>query len=255
MTGAAPTPPASPASNSGIGAAEHHPDGRAFDPKLPGYWKIEVPPTGDWRMPHPLNPRGGMPARPVWITTPGLQLAYEFGHEVPVLAAYTWPEHGRVLDPWYERIRDARTALDVDDADAQAARDLLKVVYTRTIGMLGSEEWMRNRPGYAPDRRHHIVAKARANILRRIAQIGRDTDRWPVAVTADTLLYVSDDPDPVSAWPGKPAQLGRGFGQFKPEASGLLADQLPHLNGRDYRGKEALDHDWTPAAAGAMGER
>jgi hypothetical protein len=198
-------------------------------------------------MPHPLNPRGSLPKQPVWATTPGVQLAYELGYEVPILAAYVWPEHGRVLDPWYERIRDARAALDVDDVDAQTARDLLKVVYTRTIGMLGSEEWMRNRPGYAPDRRHHIVAKARANILRRIVQIGRDSDRWPVAVITDTVLYLSDDPDPVRSWPGKPEQLGRGFGQFKPEASGLLVDQLPYLNGQDYRGKELLDHDWNPA--------
>lgn len=225
----------------GIGDADHHEQGRAFDHKLPGYWKFEVPDGGDWRFPHPLKPRGSMPARPVWATTPGVQLAYELGYEVPILEAYTWPDHGRILDPWYERIRDARSALDVDDVDSQKARDLLKVVYTRTIGMLGSEEWMRTRPGYAPDRRHHIVAKARSNILRRILQIGRDSDRWPVAVTADTLVYVSDDPDPAAAWPGNPDQLGRGFGQFKPEASGLLVDQMRYLNGKDYRGKDRLD--------------
>ena len=235
----------------GIGKATHHPEGREFDRKLPGYWKYEVPQAGDWRMPHPLNPRGGIPLRPVWATTPGMQLAYELGYTVPILEAYVWEEHGRVLDPWYERVRDARTALDVVDVDAQAARNLLKVMYTRTIGMLGSEEWMRNRAGYAPDRRHHIVAKARSNILRRILQIGQDSGRWPVAVTADTVLYVADDPDPVAAWPGKPEHLGRGFGQFKAEASGLLADQLPHLQGRDYRGKELLDHAWQLAAAAA----
>lgn len=238
----------------GIGDPVHHPQGTRFDPKLPGYWRFEVPEAGDWRLPHPLNPRGSTPARPVWATTPALHLAHELGYEVPILEAYTWPEHGRILDPWYERIRDARTALDVDDVDAQAARGLLKVVYTRSIGMLGSEEWMRGRRGYAPDRRHHIVAKARANILRRIRQIGRDTDRWPVAVIADTVVYVSDDPDPLSAWPGKPEHLGRGFGQFKPEASGLLVDQLQFLDGRGYRGKDLLDHDWDPAAA-ARGAR
>lgn len=224
----------------GIGQPEHHPEGLPFDPKLPGYWRIEVPPTGDWRMPHPLNPRGDVPTRPVWVTTPGLQLAYELGHEVPVQAAYVWREHGRMLESWYERMRDARTSLDIDDVDAQAARDQVKVVYTRTLGMLGSEEHLRGKPGYAPDRRHHILAKARANILRRIVQIGRDTDRWPVAVSADTLLYPSDDPDPISAWPGKPEHLGRGLGQFKPEASGLMADQLTYLNGREYKGKDHL---------------
>jgi len=95
------------------------------------------------------------------------------------------------------------------------------------------------------------VAKARANVLRRILQIGRDSDRWPVAVTADTLLYTSDDPDPISAWPGKSTTLGRGFGQYKAEASGLLVEQLAHLGaGNGYRGKELLDTEWDPAAAG-----
>jgi len=230
----------------GIGAPTHHPSGTSFDAKLPGYWRIEVPDAGDWRLPHPLNPRGRAPSQPVWVTTPTLALAVELGYEQPILEAYTWAEHSRILDPWYDRIRKARTMLDVDDSDSQAARNQLKVVYTRTIGMLGSEEYMRTRPGYAPDRRHHIVAKARANILRRVRQIGQDSDQWPVAVTADTIIYTSPDPDPISAWPGAVKHLGRGFGQYKPEASGLLAEQLPHLGEAVYRGKELLDHNWDP---------
>lgn len=229
----------------GIGDPTHHAEGTAFVKRLPGYWRIEVPEAGDWRVPHPLNPRGRMPAQPVWVTTPTLEFAVEQGFAPEVLEAYTWPEHARILDPWYERIRDARTGLDVDDQDAQAARDLLKVVYTHSIGMMGSEVHMKGRRTYAPERRHHIVAKARSNILRRIQQIGRDAEAtggwaWPVAVTKDTLLYVSDEPDPVKAWPGKPEQLGRGFGQFKPEGSAPLADQLKFLDGNAYRGKSEL---------------
>jgi len=232
----------------GIGAPTHHPDGGSFDPKLPGYWKVEVPDAADWRHPHPFNARS---ATTMWVTTPTLALGYELGYEQPVLAAYTWSEHGRILDPWYARIRDARSQLDVDDADAQIARNMLKVVYAHTFGMMGSELHMRHRMGYAPERRHHIVAKARANVLRRVLQIGRDSDRWPVAVTADTLLYTSDDPDPVTAWPGKPDTWGRGFGQYKAEASGLLAAQLGELGKDKYGGKKLLEHDWDPA----QGER
>ena len=235
----------------GIGQAAHHPEGLEFDKKLPGYWRVVVPEAGDWRHPHPLDPRGRRPQQPIWVTTPTLQLARETGYdEVEVREAYVWPEHGRVLDPWYGAVRDGRAALDTDDPDAQVARDLLKVVYTRTIGMMGSEEWRAGREGYAPDRRHHVVAKARANILRRVLQIGRDSDRWPLAVVTDTVLYASDDPDPVTAWPGKPEHLGRGFGQFKPEASGVLAEHVQHLGGRDYAGREHLTDaaDWDPSA-------
>ena len=75
-----------------------------------------------------------------------------------------------------------------------------------------------------------------------------------MAVTADTVLYLSNDPDPVTAWPGKPAQLGRGLGQFKPEASGLLVDQLPHLTGRGYKGKELLGPAASTLGNGTPGE-
>ena len=227
----------------GIGDAVHHRDGTGFDPKLPGYWLVEVPQAGDWRLPYLLRPRsrtGSLPAKPIWVTTPTMTLAHELGYELPALEAYVWPEHGRVFDGWYERVRDARTGLDIDDEDAQIARDQLKIVYTRTIGMMGSEEYMVGKAGYAPERRHLIVSKARNNILRRILQIGAAEDRWPVAVMADTIVYTSDDPDPVSAWPGKAENFGRGLGQFKPEASGLLVDQLEHLTGDGWRGKRHM---------------
>lgn len=235
----------------GIGVPTHHPEGRAFDKKLPGYWRVPVSDCGDWRLPHPLNPRTPVGSEDLWVTTPTLQLAVEMEYEPQVLEAYTWSEHGRVLDGWYERVRDARTGLDLADVDAQAARDQLKVVYTRTIGMMGSHTFMGGREGYAPERRHHIVAKARSNLLRRIAQIGRDTNQWPLAVVTDTVLYASDEADPVLAWPGDPQHFGRGFGQFKAEASGLLVDQLKHLTGKGYLGKQHLGDPGSATTTGA----
>lgn len=223
-----------------IGEPVHQTEGVEFNKKLPGYWLVEVPAAGDWRMPHPLNPRGSLPVQPVWFTTPTLEFAAEQEYPLNILEAYVWPEHGRVLDPFYDRIRDARMALDTEDLDAQAARNLVKNVYTFTIGMLGSENHMKGRKEYAPHRRHHIVAKARSNILRRVVQIGRDADVWPVAVSKDSVLYVSNEADPIKAWPGDPKHLGRGFGQYKPEATGLLVDQLKYLNGIDYRGMRDL---------------
>ena len=59
-------------------------------------------------------------------------------------------------------------------------------------------------------------------------------------MATDTVVYACDDPDPVTAWPGGPESFGRGFGQYKPEASALFGDHLDHLNGRDYRGKRDL---------------
>src|SRR5699024_3391485 len=109
----------------GVGEAQHHPDGTEFTPRVPAYWRIEIPQAGDWRMPNPLDPRGINAGKQRWVTTPALEFAIEQGYEPEIIEAYTWPERARVLDPWYERIRDARTALDVPDPDRQAARDQL----------------------------------------------------------------------------------------------------------------------------------
>ena len=62
--------------------------------------------------------------------------------------------------------------------------------------------------------------------------------RWPLE--KDTVLYVSDSPDPRAAWPGEPKTWGRGFGQYKHEGSALLAEHVEYLNGGSYKGKAAL---------------
>jgi hypothetical protein len=108
-------------------------------------------------------------------------------------------------------------------------RDMIKMVYTRTIGMMGSTTFMEGKADYYPERRHHIIGKARANLLRRVVQIGRDTDVWPLAVKADTVLYASNEADPIAAWPGKSEHFGLGLGQFKHEGTATLAEQLPFL--------------------------
>ncbi len=54
-----------------IGEPVHHPDDRPFDKRLPGYWLIDVPENGDWRLPNPLAPGGTKaPDHPIWVTTP-----------------------------------------------------------------------------------------------------------------------------------------------------------------------------------------
>ncbi len=224
----------------GVGEPEHHDQGVAFDAKTPGYWRVEIPESGDWRVPNPLDPRGRNAGRTLWVTTPSLQFALEEEYAPEILEAWTWPEHARVLDPWYERVRDARTALDIDDPDAQVARDQLKQVYAHTIGMFGSTAHRQGKDDFRPDWRHLIVAKARTNILRRVATIGKATGRWPVAIVTDTVLYTSNEPDPVKAWPGGDKTLGRQLGRYKPEGTARLAEHLKYLTGTGYKGRDSI---------------
>ncbi|GIG29241.1 hypothetical protein Cma02nite_18410 [Cellulomonas marina] len=218
-----------------VGEPTEFPEGRPFDPRLPGYWFVEIPASSnDWRFPHPLFK--GMRSREFdWVTTPTLTLANELGYDLEVRQAWVWEQHARVLDPWYKRITAARTATDDEsDPDLAAVRTMLKELYTRSIGMMGSRTHAEGTTTFYPERRHHIVAKARANLLRRIVQIGQDSGVWPLAVKTDTVVYASAEPDPIKAWPGDPKHLGRGLGQFKVEGTGLLADQLPHLQGPSW---------------------
>jgi hypothetical protein len=231
-----------------IGDPVHCPDGSVFeDParleqllKAPGLVTIVVPEAQDWRVPFLLNPAGLQFTGPKPVTTARLDRAVQLGYKPTIVEAYSWPDHARVLNGWYERIRDASAMLDTDDPDAQAARDQSKVVRSVGIGLMGSDPNLKGKTGYDPMKRLSIIGKASANIAYRFEQIGQDTGCWPVAAEKDTVLYVSDNPDPRAAWPGKPENWGRGFGQYKHEGSALLADHVECLNGGAYKGKSAL---------------
>lgn len=231
-----------------IGEPIHYPDGSVFeDPeqlaqliKAPGLVTIIVPEPKDWRVPFLLNPAGLQFTSPKQTTTARLAQAVEQGYTPTIVEAYSWPNHGRVLIGFYERVRDASLTLDTDDPDEQAARNQSKVVRSVAIGLMGSDQNLKGKTGYDPMKRLSIIGKASANIAYRIDQILQATDRSPVAVEKDTVLYVSDDPDPKSAWPGGPKTWGRGFGQYKHEGSALLAEHAEYLNGSHYKGKAAL---------------
>ncbi len=223
-----------------IGDPVHHPSGVEFDPKVPGYYLTVIPDPEGWQQPYVLNPRGLKFNEPKWVCTPRIERALAMGYEPEILEAWTWPQHGRVLLGWYERFRDASTNLDTEDPDFQAARNQTKIVRVHGIGIIGSAEYLKGRPGFSPERRLHVMAKANANISYRINDIGQRSGRWPLAVLKDTVFYASDDADSNTAWPGAPKTFGRGFGQYKPERSGLLVDQLRFLTGRGYQGKAQL---------------
>lgn len=222
----------------------------------------ELPDGGDWRAPHPLVADVGFPPREggFWRHTTTLRWAQERGYEPEILEAWIWPRTMPIFATWYTRLRDARTRLlDLEaagDPDARPAIEQLKAVYTRMIGQMApSDVDRKGEAWYAPDRRWGIIAQSRVNIERLIWSIGTATEAsgarggmgiWPVAMDNDTIVYASDDPDPVTAWPGDPSRLGTGIGQMKWEGSTMMADHLDHLSGQQWFGKDELTKDWNP---------
>jgi len=231
----------------GIGDPVHLTDNVIFDPKLPGYWLAIIPDAADTRMPYILNPgRSRAFEHPKWVCTPAIEQAILQGYTVEILEAKVWPERGKVLDKFYDRIHHAADELDTDDPDDQAARSQSKVMRNSGMGMLASDTYMKGRPGFKPEWWFSIVSKANFNIIHNIVQIGNATGRFPLAVLKDTVLYASNDPDPASAWPGTPEKYGRRFGQYKHEGSALMSDHVKYLTGKGYDGKEMLidAKDW-----------
>lgn len=50
-----PVEPATSGVQLGIGEATHRDGPVMFDQRRPGYWLVDVPDAGDWRLPHPLT--------------------------------------------------------------------------------------------------------------------------------------------------------------------------------------------------------
>lgn len=232
----------------GVGTPTHYDGPLQFTKATnkPGYWLITAPEPGSWLMPDIFAAQGiirdGFTGSQIWVTTPTLELANEMGLELEIHEAWLWDRKAKVFEAWYKRIRDARTTLDTVDVDDQAARDLLKIVYAAAIGMLDYRGDHDTLAVWAPHRHDMIVAKSRANIIRRVLANAERTGRWPVAIEKDTVVYTSDNIDPLEAWPGDPSWFGRGLGQYKYEGSDQLSHHAEFLNGDGtYKGKRHLD--------------
>ncbi|WP_432017675.1 DUF927 domain-containing protein [Streptomyces hydrogenans] len=207
----------------GIGAARHIEGPVDFDPSLPALWKLDSLVWEDGRLPNPLMPvtRGSTRATGSgvrWFATPTVRLLADLDYGVKPLEAYVWEGDGRTryLNPWANRIRDARArilpgALD-GDPDAAAVMDAIKATYTRTLGYHASEKAGRY---YYPYWWQAVVSLARSNLFRKINRVAQTEGRYPLAVSTDWVLYATNETDPAAGVPAG-LKMGRGLGEFKP---------------------------------------
>lgn len=171
-----------------------------------GVWRIHAPENPEKRLPHPL---GGRPAigELRWVAHPTMELLADLGITVKVADSWTAPRvrARRLLVPWYERLRNARTIMTgVDDPDGEAIRQALKDTYSRGIGCLDrpTRRWSR------PDWRAMIYATARCNMYRTLLKAGTEERRWPALVRTDSAQY--EGAEPPAAF-----KIGTGMGQWK----------------------------------------
>ncbi|MDJ0345876.1 hypothetical protein QMK19_35170 [Streptomyces sp. H10-C2] len=214
----------------GRGKVEHR-DRPKFDPTLPGYWKVKLP---EWGYPGTFDlfgPRHPDEAR--YYATPTLAYAAkELDIAFQVEEAEVWTDSYRMLEPWYNQLREARKSLPSDvDPTVKAT---VKAIYTHGIGMFASSKLAGNpqrgiEPAdtFRPDVNHHIQAAQQVNMTRSILRIGKATGLWPVGGLTDSLFYAVDDPNFLTAVPG--LKLGPDLGSYRPNGGAFMADVLEHL--------------------------
>ena len=187
----------------------------------PGYFLVEDWDWPHWHLPDPGQANGGRfaGAGKVWVTVHTLRQLSRHGITPAVHESYTWEVTARYLDRAGETLVKARKDLDPTDP----ALATIKGMYASTIGKLGQREHRVDDHLWRPDWRHHDIAATRTAILHTLTQIAEGpTPAAAVMVDHDLIVFTSDEPDPVKAWPGDPAKLNDNPGGWKVYGSALL---------------------------------
>ncbi|MFG2825170.1 hypothetical protein ACGFX4_37810 [Kitasatospora sp. NPDC048365] len=201
-------------------AQPRHFNNPAFDRKRAGRWLVDL--SGfphDERMPVPFTADGRPCDGPDWYPTAAVAYAAQ-RIEVRPLEGWLCPDGGKpYLVPWYERLRDAqiavlqRTGVSTEhrrDAAPEPARmlaDLLgmrehadpvdlavldAIAETEAAAVLEPAE---GEPGWAAYAREELLARAAANLHRKLLITSRATLLFPLAVTPHLVLYSAPSPD------------------------------------------------------------
>lgn len=152
-----------------------------------GWFLIRVPAWNERRCPPPTTMRARVGAR-LWVTTPTLHHLAELDAaglvEFPRIEdSWTSPNAKRVLRGWAEKLRDVLAATAV--IGDPELHDAAKQTYRESIGLLGRSGTRIQRP----DWRAHVIAHARANLLRKILRVAAVERIWPVAVDVDSVTW------------------------------------------------------------------
>lgn len=225
----------------------HHRTGEAagWDGKETESWHL----VSDWDWPYwgLPDPALGAPARVEdgrrWVSAHTLKQLRLNDITPTVHESYSWDCTVSYLEVPAQHLKAAVTSND------PMLKALAKDIYAKTGGMLAKRSGHGNPHLRRPDWWFSIVAASRTAIMATLIKnqtLGNGAA--PLAVDHDAIFYASNDPDPVTAWPGDPKKIGdTRMGDWRPLGTAELGDWGPaHLidqtPGSGHRGFRAWNY-------------
>src|SRR5437764_542342 len=149
----------------GAGDPLYSANGRAYDGKMPGIWRVKAETAGSIfdgkRLPSCIHGE--------WMSTPEVKCCTDIAYQVHVTEGYYWPESHRTLERWattlwkaHQRFKLTSTAYRHAQARSNASRTI-RAITQLGIAKLADEK----APGglYRPDWWAQIVGQSRASVF------------------------------------------------------------------------------------------
>lgn len=173
---------------------------RSFHRSIAGYWKIKAP---AWNVPGLPNPSGYEAGAECWVASPTMELLEDLDQAgylafPEILESWTANEDVRqFFRPWATRLNECYKQSLLDTTlDGAAVTKTIKDMYKIGIGLMHAP---RGRKVCRPDWHHSIIAKARANIFRKMFAVFIQMGIAPIAIDHDKIWYGTHHEDP-AAW-------------------------------------------------------
>lgn len=210
---------------------------RTFDARLAGWWKVEIPPWNEPRMPNPAGycAHGPHPHACLrWLTTPTIELLEELAQQglsegVRHIHDAWVADRSRLFFDWSNALETAHNHAEgwmngrdgngyplPEALDAERVRDAIKAVYRETPGMFaGTGSWVARPDWFAAK-----VAVERCNAWRAVWRAmnlpALRESSWPTRVDGDKWWFPSDREDAVGA---SPVRIGPQLGEWRHEGT------------------------------------
>jgi hypothetical protein len=202
----------------GAGDPLYSANGRAYDGKLPGIWRVKAETAGSIfdgkRLPSCIHGE--------WMSTPEVKCCAAIAYQVQVTEGYYWPESHRTLERWATTLQKALQRFKQLNNTYRHAPARSNASHTiQAIAQLGIEKLADFAPLadkqektpsglYRPDWWAQITGQSRASVFAHLVTlVGRGS--MPILVDRHTLWFVSNDPNPLTAVPGLAPEKPGGY--------------------------------------------